>query len=185
MSSSSIVTLDVYQRYFRKDATGPELIRVGRWTSLAVLIIATIAGFFLRDLKAIFTFIQKYWSIAYPAICAVFLAGFFYRRANAKGALTVLICGPVWALLFTAAENAEVVPTVAFLIRAGADFVFCCALIWLLRTKGDALPASATVDRTFTPEAAALLDAVPWYKSFGFWSGLLLLSVVSLYVYFR
>jgi len=77
------------------------------------------------------------------------------------------------------------VPTVAFLVRAGADFVFCCALIWLFRTRGDSLPAKATVDRSFTPEAAALLESVPWYQSFQFWAGLLLLTIVSLYVYFR
>jgi solute:Na+ symporter, SSS family len=185
VSSSSIVTLDVYQRYFRRDATGPEVIRAGRWVALAVLIVATIAGFFLRDITGIFTFIQKYWSIAYPAICAVFLAGFFYRRASARGALTALIVGPVWALLFTAAENAGVVPKVAFLVRAGADFIFCCAMIWLLRTRGADLPVRATVDRTFTPEAAAIIDSVPWYKSFGFWSGVLLLTILALYVWFR
>ena len=57
-------------------------------TSLLVLVAATIVGFYLRDLKAIFIYIQEFWSIAYPSVCALFLAGFFYRRATARGAAT-------------------------------------------------------------------------------------------------
>jgi SSS family solute:Na+ symporter len=182
-SSSSIFTFDIYKRYLKPKAENAELIRVGRIATFSVLIGGTVIGYFLQDLKAIFTYIQKYWSIAYPSICAVFLAGFFYRRANAKGCLVAVIAGPVWASLFTAAEMNNLVPTMAFLTRAGLDFLFCCFIIWLFRTRGE-VPPEAVVDRSMPADVAAQLAAVPWYKSFGFWSTILVLSVIALYVRF-
>src|SRR5271157_5187314 len=169
-ASSSILTFDIYKNYAKKDATNEELIRFGRLATLAVLIIATAVGFFLRDLAAIFIYIQKYWSIAYPSVCALFLAGFFYPRANARGSLIAVIAGPSWAVLFTIAESSELVPTIPFLTRAIVDFLFVLVIIWLFRTRGDVIPPQARIDRTLPPEAAAELRAVPWYASFPFWS---------------
>ncbi len=184
VSSASILTFDVYQRHIKRDADSRELIRVGRWIIVVVLLVATFVGYFLTDLAAIFTYIQKYWSIAYPAICAVFLAGFFYPRANARGSLTALIGGPVWAIVFTIAESFGLVPVVPFLIRAGGDFLICCLLIWLLRSREDVLPARSYIDRSFSAEDAAVIAAVPWYKSFPVWATLLVVIIVLLYVRF-
>jgi solute:Na+ symporter, SSS family len=183
-SSSAIFTFDIYRRHLNPKADDARLIAVGRWTTVAVLLVATVVGFFLRDLDAIFTYIQKYWSIAYPSICAVFLAGFFYRRANARGCLTALIAGPVWASLYTVAETQGWVFQIAFLTRAGLDFIFCCLLIWLLRSPTTAVPPQAIVDRSFAPEDLAMLRRLPWWQSFRFWSGLLLAILGLLYVRF-
>ena len=87
-ASSSILTFDIYKSHINRNASSANLIRFGRWSSLAVLAVATVVGWFLRDLGAIFLYIQKFWSIAYPSACALFLAGFFYPRATARGALT-------------------------------------------------------------------------------------------------
>lgn len=183
-SSSSIFTFDVYQRYLSKDAGHQQLIRVGRITAFSVLIIATIFGYYLRDLAAIFRYIQKFWSIAWPAITAVFLAGFFYKRANGRGSLIALIAGPVWAVLFTVMESAEMLPPLAFLNRAIIDFLFCCLIIWLFRNRADVLPDKAKVDRSFSPQDAAHLKQLPWYSRFAFWSIILIVMVVVLYVRF-
>jgi SSS family solute:Na+ symporter len=184
VSSSSIITFDVYQRHFRPNADGAQLVRFGRWIVIAVLLIATVAGTFLTDLPAIFTFIQKYWSFLYPGIAAVFLAGFFYRPANAIGSLAALIGGPLWASFLAVLEAAEVIPAIPFLNRAGIDFLVCCFLIWILRTRTTPLPASTVVDRTFGPDEVALIRSIPWYRSFPFWSAVLLAVLVALYVRF-
>ena len=186
-ASSSILTFDIYKHFMRKEATNAELIRFGRWASFVILVTATGIGFFLRDLKAIFTYIQSGWSFAYPAICAVFLAGFFYQRANAKGCLYALFAGPIWATLFTLAEHFRWVPwakPVPFLFRAGLDFVVCCIVIFALRTRGSVIPAQAIVDRSFPPEAVAYMKMIPWWRSFPFWATVLAICVVALYVRF-
>ena len=185
-ASSSILTFDIYRHFWKKDATPAQLIRFGRWTSFVLLVTATGIGFFLRDLKAIFTYIQSGWSFAYPAICAVFVAGFFYPRANARGGLWALLAGPIWATAFTVAEQCQWVPwkPIPFLFRAGIDFLVCCLVIFLLRTKSGPIPAQAIVDRSFPPEVAAYMKTIPWWRSFPFWATILAGCVVALYVRF-
>jgi hypothetical protein len=120
----------------------------------------------------------------YPAVCALFLAGFFYKRANARGSLIAILVTPTWALLFSAAESARFVPAIPFLNRAMIDFLLALAIIWAFRTRGDAIPANATIDRSFSPEIAAQMRTIPWYASFRFWAALLVLMVIALYVRF-
>lgn len=183
-ASSSILTFDIYKNYVRRDAASADLVRFGRLTSLLVLVAATIVGYFLRDLPAIFIYIQKYWSIAYPSVCALFLAGFFYKRANARGSLVAIIAGPAWALLFTAAEEFKLVPAIPFLTRAAIDFLFAFAIIWLFRTRGSAIPAQAIVDRSFSPEVQAYMKTIPWWRSFALWASILVGCVLALYIRF-
>jgi solute:Na+ symporter, SSS family len=183
-ASSSIITFDIYKQYFRKDADGAKLVRIGRVMTTAVLIVAVVVGFFLRDLKGIFVYIQKYWSIAYPSVCALFLAGFFYKRANARGSLIAIVAGPAWAMLFTLAENMQWVPTIPFLTRAVIDFAFAWLILWLFRTRGEAIPAQAIVDRSFTPEVAEFMKTIPLWRSFRLWATVLVICVVALYIRF-
>jgi SSS family solute:Na+ symporter len=182
-ASSSILTFDIYKNYLRKKASDHELIRFGRIATLAVLLVATVVGYFLRDLRAIFIYIQKYWSIAYPSVCALFLAGFFYKRATARGALIAVIVGPLWALSFTLAESAGWVPTIPFLTRAAIDFAFAWLVLWFWRERGE-VSSQAIVDRELPPEIAAELAAVPLWRSFRLWATVLVACVVALYIRF-
>ena len=183
-SSSSIFTFDIYKRHINPDADGKKLVQLGQITTFSVLVVATVFGYYLRDLEAIFTYIQKFWSIAWPSVVAVFLSGFFYKKATAKGCIVAMIVGPIWAILFTIAESMQWVPQFAFLNRAGLDFLFCLLFIWIFRNKSGVIPAKAFVDRSFSEEALEEAESVPWYLSFNFWSLLLIVIIVSLYIRF-
>ena len=183
-SSSSILVFDLYKARINKEASHKKMISLGRITMLVVLVIATIFGYFLRDLSAIFTYIQKYWSIAYPSIVAVFLSGFFYKRATARGSLLAIIIGTSWAILVNIAELAGWMPVVPFLNRVIVDFLICAFIIWIFRQKAGEIPAKAIVDRSLTPEARAEIQKVPWYGRFELWSIVLLLIIAFLYIRF-
>jgi len=200
-ASSSILTFDIYKNYVKRNATSADLVRFGRITSLLVLLAATFVGYFLRDLKAIFVYIQEYWSIAYPSVCALFLAGFFYKRATARGAFIAIIAGPVWAMTVTALEKLHSLPhipyltvwagdavtghyLIPFLTRAAIDFLVAFAILWVFRNRTATIPEQAIVDRSFAPEVVAYMKTIPWWKSFGFWGTVLVLCVVALYVRF-
>jgi SSS family solute:Na+ symporter len=191
-ASSSILTFDIYKNYYRKEATTAELIRFGRMSTVAVLAAGTAIGYFLQNLSAIFLYIQEYWAIAYPTVCAIFLAGFFYPRANAKGTLIAIIAGPSWAIFYTIAEkmdirilgNIQLFPKMPFLTRAIFDFLFACAIIWIFRSQGDEIPPMARIDRTLSPQAIEELRAIPWYRSFRLWATALAAAVIALYVVF-
>jgi len=201
-ASSSILTFDIYKNYVKRNAGSADLVRFGRITSVVVLVAATVVGYFLQDLKGIFIYIQKYWSIAYPSVCALFLAGFFYPRANARGALIAVIAGPAWALAVTVLEMAKLLPrlpgltvwiadasstggswSIPFLTRGAIDFLFAFAILWMFRNRG-AIEERAIIDRSFSPEVLAEMQALPFYQRFGFWSTILIACVVALYIRF-
>jgi SSS family solute:Na+ symporter len=202
-ASSSIITFDIYKNYVKRDATSADLVRFGRITSVVVLVAATVVGYFLRDLKAIFMYIQEYWAIAYPSVCALFLAGFFYPRATARGALVAIIAGPLWALSVTVLEKTHLLPAIPyltvwvkdaatgqghwlipFLTRAALDCLFAFLILWIFRHRTGPIPAQAIIDRSFPPEVEAYMKTIPWWRSFGFWGSILVLCVVALYIRF-
>lgn len=201
-ASSSILTFDIYKNYVKRNAKDADLVRFGRITSVVVLVAATGVGYFLQDLKGIFIYIQKYWSIAYPSVCALFLAGFFYKRATARGALIAVIAGPAWALLVTVLEVVRLLPripgltvwvvdeksgigswVIPFLTRGAIDFMFAFVILWVFRNRGE-IEARAIIDRSFSPEILAEMRARPFYQRFGFWSAILIGCVVALYIRF-
>jgi SSS family solute:Na+ symporter len=183
-SSSSIIMYDLYQARINPGVSPKKMVGLGRLSMLLILILATIIGYFLRDLDAIFIYIQKYWSIAYPAIVAVFLGGFFYKRATAKGSLLAIIIGTSWAILVNVAELAGWIPTVPFLNRVIIDFLICAFIIWTFRQKKGVIPAKARIDRTLTDEAREQISRVPWYGKFELWSIILLVIIAFLYIRF-
>jgi SSS family solute:Na+ symporter len=184
----------------KRDATSADLVRFGRITSIAVLVAATGVGYFLQNLRGIFIYIQEFWSIAYPSVCALFLAGFFYKRATARGAFIAIIAGPLWATAVTVLEKLHMLPhipylsvwsgagdaghwLIPFLTRGAIDFLFAFAILWMFRNRGEIEPR-AIIDRSFSPEILAEMRALPYYKRFGFWSTILVACVVALYIRF-
>ena len=75
-------------------------------------------------------------------------------------------------------------PAIPFLTRAVIDFAVALLILFIYRHRGADIPAEATIDRTMPPDIAAELAAVPWYKSFNFWSTVLVICVIALYIRF-
>lgn len=86
-SISTIYTLDIYKKYIKKNAADQQLVWMGRVTVFVALVLAIIVNW--RDSLGIgseggFIFIQKYTGYISPAIFAVFLLGFFWKKLHLK-----------------------------------------------------------------------------------------------------
>jgi hypothetical protein len=57
-------------------------------------------------------------------------------------------------------------------------------IIWLYRTRGTTVPAGAVVDRSFSPDVAVAMGAIPWWQSFRLWAAVLVTCVAALYIRF-
>jgi len=87
-STSTIFTMDIYRNYLNRKVSGTHLVNVGRLTSLSALIIAVItAKPLLGGLDQAFQYIQEFTGFITPGVCAIFLAGLFWKRATANAAL--------------------------------------------------------------------------------------------------
>jgi len=73
--------------------------------------------------------------------------------------------------------------SIPFLTRGAIDFLFAFAILWMFRNRG-AIEERAIIDRSFSPEVLAEMQALPFYQRFGFWSTILIACVVALYIRF-
>jgi solute:Na+ symporter, SSS family len=102
-SISTIFTLDIYKKYFNKDADEQKMV----WTGRLVVVLAMFVGivFTWKDLLGIggkggFTFIQQYTGFISPGVLAMFLLGMFWKRTTGAAAIAGLITGFVLCIFF-------------------------------------------------------------------------------------
>ncbi len=98
-STSTIFTMDIYKPYFNKTASEKRLVRVGRITAGAALIIAIIVAPLLGNIPQMFQYIQEYTGLVSPGILGVFLMGLFWKKATNKAAIIGVVLSIVVAFI--------------------------------------------------------------------------------------
>lgn len=141
-SISTIFTLDVYKKKIRPDADEATQVRVGRTAVVVAMLLGVIIAPLLGiDKKGGFQYIQEYTGFVSPGIFAMFILGFFWKRATSNAALFATIGGFIFSLIlkfipnsvnlsFLASTgfskaNAAGVYEIPFLDRMGFVFIFC------------------------------------------------------------
>ncbi len=102
-SISTIYTLDIHKKYFKKDADEKTQVYIGRAAVFAAMILAVL--FTWTDVLKIggtggFTFIQKYTGFISPGVFAMFLLGMFWKRTTGAAAIAGVITGFLLSVLF-------------------------------------------------------------------------------------
>ena len=90
-SISTIFSLDIYKKFFNKNATEKKLVRTGRITVIIAMLLACIVAPALRNLDQAYQFIQEYVGFISPGVLSIFLLGFFWKRTTSAAALTSAI----------------------------------------------------------------------------------------------
>ncbi|MGD9109755.1 MAG: sodium/solute symporter [Phycisphaerales bacterium] len=99
-SSATIVTLDIYKRMIRKEASDRNLVIVGVWSSIIILIAAIVMAMFIGRLgQSLFVYIQTLYAFFAPPFSAIFLLGILFKRINAKGATVAVFVGFAFGIL--------------------------------------------------------------------------------------
>lgn len=126
-SISTIFTMDIYQSYIAPKSTNHQLVKVGKITNLVAIGIGVCVAPFLSGLDQAFQYIQEFTGFVSPGALSIFLAGFFYKRATANGALAAALGSFVFSILlkFIASE-------LPWMDRMGIVFLLCCGLIVLM-----------------------------------------------------
>ena len=70
----------------RPDSSQRHLIRIGRLSTVAFLLVAAGWAPFLTSFERVFSYIQEFWGLITPGVTVVFLSGLFWRRATASAA---------------------------------------------------------------------------------------------------
>ncbi len=102
-SASTIFTMDMYQRYVKKDASQKSLVMMGRITTVIFVIVGCLIAPQLGHprFKGIFHYIQEFQGFISPGILAAFVFGFIFKRAPAMAGVVALVLNPlIYGLLF-------------------------------------------------------------------------------------
>src|SRR5213595_3428523 len=91
-ASSTLFTIDFYQR-LRPQATQHRLVRIGRWATVAMVLISLLWIPVIQGSKGLYDYLQGVQGYLAPPIFAVFFLGVTFKRLNAKGCLAALIVG--------------------------------------------------------------------------------------------
>ncbi len=187
-SISTIFTLDIYRKFFSKDASEAQLVSMGRWVVVAAMLIAIVASPFMGiDKKGGFQFIQEMTGLVSPGLFAAFFMGMFWKKTNSEGAMFAIIGGVLISLFLKFGLQSVVdlseykdsffvgsfVDTqgvvhydIPFLDQMGFVFCICVAVmialgLWKPSNKGlDVDSSMFKVDRTFGIGAAVILAAL-------------------------
>ena len=166
-SVATIFSLDIYKKIFEKDASERKLVNVGKITIVLSMVLAIIIAPHLGiDKKGGFQYIQEYTGFVSPGIFAMFLLGFFWKKATSNAALFATIGGFLMSVImkflpgfvdlsFLAPFNFAVpvngVYEIPFVDRIGFVFLFCVIgmyFISIYENKKGVVPKGLEVDPT-------------------------------------
>jgi solute:Na+ symporter, SSS family len=157
-SISTIFVLDLYKKFFNRNASETNLVNVGKIAIIIAMIIAIIMAPQLRRFDQAFQFIQEFTGLISPGVVAIFLLGMFWKRTSGAAALVAALATLPLGLAYN-----EWMPQVPFLTRMGYVFVILVGLMIVVslikpRKEGEStVEVESSMFRTSQPFAIGAL----------------------------
>jgi SSS family solute:Na+ symporter len=132
-SISTIFSLDIYKKYFNRQASEKKMVRVGRWAVIISMLIAAIVTPALKSLDQAYQFIQEYVGFFSPGVLAIFLLGMFWKRTTAAAALVgALLTIPISTVLKFLPLAINGMTDIPFLNRMAITFWIVAAVMIII-----------------------------------------------------
>jgi SSS family solute:Na+ symporter len=192
-STSTILTIDLYQKLWKPGAGQRELVRAGQWSGLAILLGSIAIALYFSTFKASFLFvlIQNVFAYIAPPFAVIFTLGILWRRATGTAALATIGLGFSFTLLlqFVLFEKvAWLHPYGNYLHRALISWVFCMIVMIATSLVTAQPPKEKTEGIIWSPRYALLprkLQAIyGGWKDFRVWWLLFITVVFAIYGFF-
>ena len=125
-SISTIFTMDIYRYFKGEEQHQASLIKVGRYTVVISLFIATlIAKPLLGSFESIFQYIQNFTGYFSPGIVVIFLVALFWKKATSMSVLIAALIS-----LFASVLISLIYPDLPFIHRMTIVFVLSAIGCW-------------------------------------------------------
>ncbi|MDN3582544.1 sodium/sugar symporter [Mucilaginibacter flavus] len=197
-SIATIFTLDIYKKAIDPEASDKKLVNLGKVSVLVALALGVVLSFFIGNAlmgegKQGFQYIQEYTGFVSPGIFAMFILGFFWKKATSNAAMFATVGGFILSCFFKllpriadlsflspygfSKDNGTGVYEIPFLDRMGFVFVICVVGMYII-SKIDAARGIKT--------NGLEIEASMFKTSKGFLAGSLIITgiVVALYSIF-
>ncbi len=131
-SCTTILTVDFYLPFRRKEASEAQAIRFGRISGVVIIVLGIIcaAALIQHSDKPVFLYLLNAYGLFTPGIATMFLLGILWKRTTHAGALTAGALTIPLSLILQVAF-----PKLAFFNRTGIVFWTCmatCAIVSLM-----------------------------------------------------
>ncbi len=152
-SIATIFTLDIYKKAINSKASEKNLVNTGKIAVVVAMVLGVLLSFVIGDMlmgegKQGFQYIQEYTGFVSPGIFAMFILGFFWKKATSNAALFATIGGLAFAIVFKflpywtnlsflqpfgfSKLNADGVYEIPFLDRMGFVFIICIVGMYVI-----------------------------------------------------
>jgi SSS family solute:Na+ symporter len=109
-STSTLLTIDLYKKLLRPQASDREQVVFGMISGVAVLVLSIFVAFaYIESRHALFRLVQQIFFYIAPPFAVIFLLGLLWRRANAIGAVVTILSGFAFLWLL---ENGICIPRI-------------------------------------------------------------------------
>ena len=105
-STATLFTKDIYEPFIRKGATDKHYLKVGKMTTLVLLIIGVATSPISGKFPGIYVAIQTFLSYFQGPLFAILLLGMFWKRTTQWGGLSGLLIGIGFATVLNTFKNA-------------------------------------------------------------------------------
>jgi SSS family solute:Na+ symporter len=133
-SSSTIASIDIYQRLINPKASEKSIVLLGRILTVVFVVIGCVTAPLLTD--GVFGFIQQFQGFIWPGVVAAFLGAFLLPRAPANSGLVALIGGPFLYTFFQIATKqglfANVIEEPLFQMHFLMQVLCCFAILFAI-----------------------------------------------------
>ena len=187
-SASTLVTMDFVRRA-RPGLSPHQLMRVGQAATALFMLLAVAWAPQIENFGSLFKYLQSVLSYAVPPVVTLYLAGIFWKRANATGAMTTIVVGVLAGMALFALK--EVTGTISLhFLYIGPLILVLCAVAMVAgslasrpapESKVSAMAWSADAYRQETIE----LRSVRWYQNYRILCVLLAIALVTITWVFR
>ena len=187
-SASTLVTMDFIRRA-RPGLTSHQLMRVGQAATFVFMLLAVLWAPQIENFGSLFKYLQRILAYAVPPVVTMFLAGMFWRRANASGAIATIVTGLTGgAVLFVLNEITGTL-SIHFLYIAPLLFVGCSIAMVIASLRSEPPSAETVSSMTWSPaffrEESVQLRQLAWYQNYRVLSAILASVFVILLWTFR
>jgi SSS family solute:Na+ symporter len=90
---NSVWTYDIYQSYIRRNAPDHHYLNMGRWATIAGILLSIGNAYIVRNFNNLMDYQQLVFSFVNAPLLATFLLGMFWKRTTGNGAFIGLLSG--------------------------------------------------------------------------------------------
>ena len=127
-AASTLLTMDVYQRYLKPKASQRQLVSIGRICIGIFVIIGCIASPLLANNSSIFEFIQKFQGYVSTGIVAVFIYGLANRSGGDWAGVIGLVANPI---IYYLLSESIIFPETHFLYSMSYSLIAVLAILFI------------------------------------------------------